>query len=134
VLTFDRAKGEIRRANGTVLCLAQSGYDPDTSVKGEPGEGVGHPELEAVRNVGPLPAGYYVLGKPFLHPHAGPFVMRLFPVPGTVDMHGRDGMLWHGGWKDPTAHKDNASHGCITSPLASREAAWLEGDHLLHVV
>lgn len=134
MLTFDRATREVRRADGSLLCLAESGYDPDTSIKGEPGEGVANPAMEAARNVGPLPAGYWAMrGPPFQHPTAGPFVIRLEPVPGT-ETFGRSGFLWHGGWAHPEQHKDNASHGCMTSPRQDRESAWAEGDHLIHVV
>jgi hypothetical protein len=134
VLTFDRAKREVRRADGTLLCRAESGYDPNVSRQGEPGEGVGHPELQAVPNVGPIPAGYWAMrGPPFQHPTAGPFVIRLEPVPGT-NAFGRSGFLWHGGWAHPEQHQDNASHGCMLSPHDDRQRAWDEGDHLIHVV
>lgn len=134
MLTADRTLGEVRRADGSLLCRFESGYDPDVSTKGEPGEGVNNPALEAIRNVGPLPAGFYVMGPPFNHPTAGGYTMRLQFVPGTGDLHGRSGFLWHGGWRDPKAHKDNASHGCMVSSFTDRVRAWEEGDHLIRVI
>jgi len=72
------------------------------------GKGLNNPDREKERNVGPIPAGEYSVGKVFKHDSKGPIVMRLTPTGHTA--HGRDGFLIHG--DNPDGNK-SASEGCI---------------------
>jgi hypothetical protein len=70
------------------------------------GEGRHNPDLEHVRNVGPIPRGRYRISPAFTHQTKGPIVMRL--TPACHDAHKRSGFLIHG---NNTAN--DASQGCI---------------------
>ena len=68
---------------------------------------------------GPLPAGLYVVGKPFDDPdHLDPYVMKLTPDLNNK-MYGREGFYIHG---DSKSHPRKASDGCIVMPKNMREA------------
>lgn len=120
------------RHGAKILGTGYAGYDDGDGIP-EPGEGKNDPTKQAVRAVGPIPVGRYRIHRPFKHPTAGPFTMRLEPLPGT-DTKGRAGFLIHGDRSDlPGA----ASHGCIILPRAVREAIWalcLAGDDVVEVV
>jgi hypothetical protein len=73
------------------------------------GDGCNNPDLQAVPNVGPIPAGRYTIGPAFHHPLCGPVSMRLTPAPDD-EMFGRSGFLIHG---DNAALNHTASDGCI---------------------
>jgi hypothetical protein len=77
------------------------------------GEGLNAPEKEAVRNVGPIPAGEWIIGEPFEHETCGPLSMRLTPRGHAAN--GRSGFLIHG---DNARGDKSASRGCI---ILSRE-------------
>lgn len=105
---------------GRLECIGYSGAGP----------GKNNPDMQSVRNVGPIPVGLYRVGPPFDHPLRGPYALRLTPVQGT-DTLGRSGFLMHG---DSKLKPGTASKGCIIAPRKSREAVALSGDDLLKVV
>lgn len=70
------------------------------------GAGRNNPDMQAVRNVGPIPRGEYSIGPAYKHPAKGPLCMRLTPV--GHDALKRSGFLIHGDNK-----KNDASQGCI---------------------
>jgi|SRR5438067_6173148 len=70
------------------------------------GWGRNNPELEEVRNLGPIPRGRYRIGAAHDTADHGPHVMALAPV--LHNAHGRTGFLIHG---DNSTH--TASQGCI---------------------
>jgi hypothetical protein len=72
------------------------------------GEGLNNPDQEAIRDVGPIPAGNWSIGDAFKHETKGPMVMRLSPDGHKA--HGRDGFLIHG---DNKKGDKSASNGCI---------------------
>lgn len=84
------------------------------------GEGKNNPAMQGVVGVGPLPRGDYHMSEPFDHPHCGPYVIRLTPMPGT-EMFGRDGFLIHGAATDP-AKRGSESNGCAILGRVGREA------------
>ena len=127
---YEQSTGRWYDAKGLLLGVGFSGYDPDPSRKGEPGEGVNHPELDGVKNVGPLPCGRYRILSPFTHPTTGAYSMRLDPLPGN-QMKGRGNFLIHG---DSRLKPGTGSHGCIIFPRAIRELIWATGDRELEVV
>lgn len=80
------------------------------------GDGRNNPDMQNVPFVGPLPQGQYTIGNPFNYTGGtGPYSMRLTPNSAN-DMFGRNGFLIHGN----NAIND-ASHGCIVCPLATRQ-------------
>lgn len=82
------------------------------------GAGKNNPALQREPNVGPLPAGYYVVGPPHDSPTHGPLVRPLTPNQHNA-MFGRFGFLIHG---DSLAHPGDASEGCIILPRTARVA------------
>jgi hypothetical protein len=105
--TYRQRTGELLR-DGELVGVGYSGLDDGDGVA-EPGEGRNDPAAQGVRNVGPIPAGRYVIGPAFTHPTKGGLVMGLAPLPGT-DTLGRSGFLIHG---DSRRAPGTASQGCI---------------------
>lgn len=96
------------------------------------GAGVNNPLMQAERDLGPIPRGFYDISGPFDHPTRGDFVMRLTPRPGD-EMFRRSGFLMHGDLKSAPG-KHLASLGCIIMPRDVRERVAESGDKLLEVV
>lgn len=96
------------------------------------GPGLNNPEMESVRDTGPLPSGVYDMDAPLDHSQLGPFAIPLIPR-AENEMYGRNGFYMHG---DEVAHAGEhlASDGCIIQTRAIRQAAWLSLDHVLTVV
>lgn len=126
--TFKQKTGMLIH-DGVGIGKGYSGWDDGDGVA-EPGEGKNDPSMQSVRGVGPVPRGRWKFGEPFFHQHAGPYVMRLTPEPGT-ETFGRDGFLIHG---DSMKLPGSASHGCIILSRALRMKMWESGDHDLEVV
>lgn len=110
---YNQKTGEISR-NGTPLGNGYSGK----------ADGRNNPDAERKQGIGPLPAGYYLIGKAFddmRHPGKGPCVMRLYPVKDTNEF-GRSGFMIHG-----NNATNDASDGCIIlAPSIRRQIA--DGD------
>jgi hypothetical protein len=128
MLTYRQKTGEILR-DGKLLAKGYAGFDDGDGIP-EPGEGKNDPAMQVVRNVGPVPVGRYQVTRPFVHPTAGSFVMRLLPLPGTQTF-GRSGFLIHG---DSRKNPGAGSHGCIVLSRADRELVWATGERILEVV
>lgn len=76
------------------------------------GEGKNNPAMEAVRAVGPIPAGWWRITRwDDRHGEKGPTVAVLAPV--GHDAHGRTDFLVHG---DSASNPGGASLGCIIVP------------------
>lgn len=90
------------------------------------GEGRDNPAMEAVRGVGPIPAGCWRIGPPRRSNRTGPHVMDLTPV--GHDAHGRSAFQIHG----DNAESD-ASSGCIVLPRFYRELISKSGASRLEV-
>lgn len=90
------------------------------------GEGRNNPAREAVRGVGPIPAGRWRIGPPRSSVRTGPHVMDLSPV--GHDAHGRSAFQIHG---DNAA--GDASSGCIVLPRTWREMISASGIRMLEV-
>lgn len=107
-------------------------FDADNKLigKGYAGAGVGknNPNMEDVKNVGPLPKGIYHIGEPYDSLHTGQFTLSLIPDPSNK-MYGRSDFKIHG---------DNglgtASEGCICIDRISRIRANGELDKTLKVI
>lgn len=96
-------------------------------------EGLNNPDMQAVKDVGPLPQGLYTIGMPYAHPHLGPICMNLNPDKNN-EMFGRGDFRIHA---DNAAKNNSASEGCIVMPMAIRVKigeAVAKGDAKLEVV
>lgn len=105
-------------ADGVLIGLAYSGN----------GDGLNNPELDSLRDVGPIPVGKYI-GNRIVCPEKGPTVWTLVPDGGN-DMKGRSGFMLH--W-DNRAHNFTASEGCIV-PLMADTFVRINQEFLLEVV
>lgn len=100
------------------------------------GAGYNNPAMEDVKNVGPIPAGFYRIEDWEDHPRLGPCVCHLVPMCETTgldlkDIHGRSGFFLHG---DSQHMNHTASDGCIVANLATREAIRTAGIKFVRVV
>jgi hypothetical protein len=107
--------------NGSGQCLGQgySGYGGCCNI----------PDLEHLHNEGPIPRGWYRIGRAEYNPSTGPYSMRLTPV-GHHAL-GRTKFLIHG---DSRQLPGGASHGCIVLPLDIRKKIDESGDTDLQVI
>lgn len=92
------------------------------------GAGLNNPTMEAVPNIGPIPAGNYTIGPS--GNNIGPVSMPLAPdnppLPGN-----RGGFYIHG---DNPQQNYTASEGCIVAPRNIRHIIATSGDNSLQVV
>lgn len=120
--TWDQSAGELRH-NGRLVAKGYSGA----------GEGRNNPELEHVRQVGPIPRGRWKIGSPRNSKAIGPYVLPVFAVDGQLDdVHARtrrSAFRIHGDNRTGTASK-----GCIILARPIREQIWKSGDRDLEVV
>ena len=92
------------------------------------GKGRNNPDMQHVRAIGPLPRGFYTIGKAYKHPKLGPICMNLEPDT-TNEMFGRSLFRIHGNNKE-----NDASLGCIIQNPTVRNLIDLSGDKRLQVV
>jgi hypothetical protein len=116
---YRQSTGEFQH-NGQAVATGYSGA----------GDGKNRPDLQNIRDVGPIPQGWYVIGAPHDTPGHGPYVLGLTPLPEN-SMFGRAGFLIHG---DSLAHAGTASEGCIVVSRSIREQIWNSGDTQLTVM
>lgn len=126
--TYEQASGKFSQ-DGVYLVTGYSGWDDGDNIS-EPGEGKNNPDMQAVKNIGPIPVGQYTIGPAYDTATHGPIVMRLTPKQGT-ETFGRSGFLIHG---DSLRAPGTASHGCIILPRKIREQVASSGDTDLEVV
>ena len=122
---YEQSTGKLRDENGVLIGEGYSGH----------AEGKNNPQMQNVPDIGPIPVGVYRIGQPFDHPHLGPCVMSLTPLPET-DTFGRSGFFLHG---DDREHPGEGSEGCIVQGPMVRHAVAATvstgiGDGLLKVV
>lgn len=122
--TFEISTGWLLTPQGKLLSVGYAGGN-----RGKNPEGINNVAFTGVRDVGPLPEGYYTLGQPVNHSRLGPFAIPLRPDPAN-DMKGRGDFFMHGDTTPP----GNASEGCIIQPRATRSAVWESVDHRIRVV
>jgi hypothetical protein len=116
---YQQSTGELSLHNQIVARNGYSGFE----------QGKDNPQLEAVRNIGPIPRGRYAIGPAHQHPGKGPMVMSLTPVGHLAQ--GRTHFLIHGESRD---HPGQASHGCIILGLSYRQRIAGSGETILEVV
>lgn len=95
------------------------------------GLGKNKPDMQRVRNTGPIPCGWYTVEAPFNSATHGPHAMRLSPDPFN-EMFGRSAFMIHG---DSISRPGEASEGCIVLARLIRQDIWATPDqHRLLVV
>jgi len=102
------------------------------------GPGVNNPDMQNIKNVGPIPEGTYKIGPQQTNvTNSGtpnqttlPASMRLTPDL-EMDTFGRAGFLIHG---DNKAHNQSASKGCPVFDRPTRDKIGSSGDNVLEVV
>lgn len=108
--------------------LKHNGITVETGYSGG-GAGKNNPDMQHVRNVGPIPRGTYHIGQPRNSGNRGPHVLDLTPY--GHDALGRTAFLVHG---DSRRNPGNASEGCIIMSRKTREKISSSGDSVLEVV
>lgn len=93
------------------------------------GEGKNNPKAEAIKNVGPIPRGLYIIGEPYDSTRVGPFAIPL--TPSGHDAHGRTSFLIHG---DSISHPGEASKGCIVLNRTTRRRVHSSNDKIIEVI
>jgi hypothetical protein len=119
-MKYNQLTGELTTNSGVVIGKGYAGH----------GEGKNNPAMESVKMVGPLPKGFYVIGKPTDNPHTGPYSIPLYPKMGN-NMFGRSAFMIHG---DSISNPGTASNGCIILPRAIRVQINNCVDKILEVV
>jgi hypothetical protein len=122
--TYQQSTGELRQ-NGQ---LESTGYSGGNCGKNP--EGKNNPDMQGVKNVGPIVRGLYTMGAPVEHSQLGPYAIPLTPDPSN-DMLERGNFYVHG---DTISSPGNASEGCVILPRNIRESMILSGDLTLEVV
>ena len=132
---YQQSSGNLFRS--TPLVQGAEGVETSASTfigKGYSGNGRGlnNPQMQDVHDVGPVPQGDWLIGKPYDHSEHGPHVMALTPEPGT-ETFGRSGFLIHGDLVDKPG-QFLASKGCVILARWMRERISQSGDFLLRVI
>lgn len=125
--TYEQASGRWYDDNWNLLGVGYAGGD-----QGHVPEGVNNPDMQEIAETGPLPRGFYTIGKPYDHPKCGMFYMPLTPNLANI-MYGRGGFGVHGDLVTAIGRRE-ASDGCIILARDVREAIWNAGDPDLQVV
>jgi|YelNatPaOPRAMG01_1025707.scaffolds.fasta_scaffold90901_3 hypothetical protein len=115
-MIYSQSTGILKKDNGEILGQGYSGH----------GVGKNNPEMQSVKNVGPIPEGNYQLGKPFNSDHTGDYSIPLIPDPEN-EMYGRSQFLCHG---DDREHPGEASLGCIIQSRLVRQTMIACGERL----
>lgn len=113
---YVQSTGELFRPDGSLCGTGYSGH----------GDGRNNHLMQAVKNVGPLPVGTYIMGD--VSTEKGPLTIRLTPAEFT-DTLGRSGFLIHG---DTVNH--DASHGCIVIGHQCRQELCQSSDEQIKVI
>lgn len=98
--TYSQSTGQLAW-NGQIVGEGYSGK----------GSGKNNPDMETVKNTGPIPKGQYQIGPSHYRQGKGPKTMALTPIGHTA--HNRSAFLIHG---DSRNQPGNASEGCIILP------------------
>ncbi len=97
-----------------------SGYPPYVNL----------PDYTHLKDLGPIPAGDYVIGNAYEDAHRGKLVMGLSPSDKN-HMYGRGGFAIHG---DSVRKPGLASHGCIIANNPTRSMISKSSDKIIRVV
>jgi hypothetical protein len=121
---FDQNSGRLYNPSGLHHATGYAGGN-----EGKNPEGVNNHAAEAMKSIGPLPCGLYVMQEPVPQSKLGPYAIPLLPATSNK-MFGRGDFYCHG---DTPAMNHSASEGCIIMPNAIRHEMWESGDHQVMV-
>jgi Tlde1 domain len=110
--------------------LIGTGYSGALSQSGLAEGGQNNPAMCAVKDVGPIPPGFYVIGDPYTHPELGPLTMNLEPDVSN-EMFGRDLFRVHG---HAAAKPLDSSKGCVVLDHTARGWIAMSKDRRLQVM
>jgi hypothetical protein len=105
-MKYNQRTGELTTDSGCIIGKGYAGCE----------QGKNNPDMQNVKMIGPLPRGFYTIGKPYDSPHTGPFTLPLIPEMGN-EMFGRSEFRIHG---DNINAPGTASNGCIIFARAIR--------------
>ncbi len=121
---YESSTGKLFDPTGNFVIKGYAGGD-----EGRHPEGINNPAMQCVKDIGPLPVGFYTFDTPVLQSHLGPYAIPLIPDAGNV-MCGRGDFYCHG----DTTPSGNASEGCIILARNIRNMLWASPDHRIQVV
>lgn len=124
---YEQDTGNLLKHGGELLATGYSGGNG-----GLHPEGINNHAMQNVKNVGPIPIGFYTFGEVVLKSHLGPFAIPLLPDSDN-QMWGRSAFYVHGD-HDNTYPPQSASDGCIILARAVREECYNSNDRILRVV
>lgn len=111
-------------------CLTREGILLAKGYAGN-GDGKNNPAMQDIRDIGPLPVGFYTICAPRFDSKTGIFTLDLIPDAAN-QMFGRSEFRIHGDRR--TGPPGLASEGCIVLPMFARERIWDSNDTRLQVV
>ncbi len=116
---YSQSSGKLWADDGSLFASGYSGH----------GDGKNNPAQEAIKNIGPIPRGEWVVSGVYDSGKIGPLAIKLEPSGHTA--RGRDYFRIHG---DSAAHPGKASKGCIVLSRKTRQALINTGDKILKVI
>ena len=116
---YSQSSGNLWSDDGSIFASGYSGY----------GDGKNNPAQEAVKSVGPIPRGEWVVSGVYDSKKIGPLAIKL--EPSGHNAKGRTYFRIHG---DSAAHPGQASKGCIVLSRKVRQALIDTGDKILKVI
>lgn len=118
---YAQTTGELTNDAGVIVGSGYSGGD-----QGAHPEAVNNPDMQNLRDIGPIPQGVYTIGSAVDGQRTGPVSLPLTPDPAN-EMFGRAGFYIHG---DRIGHvgEQLASDGCIILARDLRELIVASGD------
>jgi len=121
---YEQSTGRLYAPDGTHAATGYAGGN-----EGQNPEGVNDHASQNIKNIGPLPVGFYTFGEVVQQSQLGPFAIPLVPDASNT-MFGRGDFYMHG----DTTPSGNASEGCIIMPRSVRDECYGSGDKQLAVV
>lgn len=118
---YEQSTGKLFR-EGRLIGIGYAGREIDKNI----------PESQCKHGLGPLPRGFYTIGKSYTHPHLGPLCFNLEPDAAN-DMCDPPRALFriHA---DAIGNPGSASDGCVVMGKAIRMQIEVAGDTRLQVV
>ena len=96
------------------------------------GDGLNNPGMQNMKDVGPLPQGFYTVGDAIDDPQVGEYALPLIPD-AENEMFGRADFFCHGDdIRNPGKH--TASDGCMVQARQNREQLGSSADKRLQVI
>lgn len=118
--TYKQSTGQLFDSSGNLLGTGWAGQ----------GDGKNNPDMQDVKNIGPLPQGRYTIGPAYHHPRLGPVTMDLTPSPSNQMFDRADFRIHGASATDP----EHSSEGCMIQIRIVRESVASGMDKDLEVI